>query len=386
MPSLHIAAHLIRRTMGTRRGLFMNVLLPAIILSIISGIFSNLEGQKAFIAIQNTDSGQLGSYLVSSLETETLYEIHLESGLSNEQLKKMVLDGKADAAIFIPSDYTEKMLEDGQSKADLYRMNEQLWNASLEAMLTDEANKLSASVALVRAAGSEAEVSEGKLMDLLEAQAEPLAGVENADMKLGNIVSNPMMIGLILMFVMLLVSQSVGFIMEDRERRTMARMFTAPLRAMDIAIGNFMGSMLVGTIQLVIVLSLTYFVFGYSPGILFGAMLLVMEFFLLAAVGLASAVGGLVRNSVQLAQINNLVITPTCMISGCFFPLSMLPDFMQKLANFTPQKWAIQAIDRLDGGGSFADIGLQLFILLLFAAVLIAFGSAVLRPNRMSKS
>lgn len=386
MPSLHIAAHLIRRTMGSRRGLFMNVVLPAIILSILSGIFSNLEGQKALIAIQNTDSGQLGSYLVSSLEKETLYEIDLEPGLSKEQLKKAVLDGKVDAAIFIPFDYTDQMLEDGQSKADLYRMNEQLWNASLEAMLSDEANKLSASVALVRAAGGETEVSVAKLIDLLEAQSEPVASVENADMKLGKIVSNPTMIGLILMFVMLLVSQSVGFIMEDREKRTMARMFTAPLRAIDIAIGNFLGSMLVGTIQLVIILSLTYFVFGYSPGISFGAMLLVMEFFLLAAVGLASAVGGLVRNSTQLAQINNLIITPTCMISGCFFPISILPDFMQKLANFTPQKWAIQAIDRLGGGGSFTDIGLQLFILLLFAAVLIAFGSSVLRPNRMSKS
>ncbi|HTG69971.1 MAG TPA: ABC transporter permease, partial [Candidatus Udaeobacter sp.] len=178
---------------------------------------------------------------------------------------------------------------------------------------------------------------------------------------------------------------SIALVMEDREQRTMARMFTAPLRAIDIAFGNFMGSMLVGTIQLIIVLSLTYFVFGYSPGISFGPMLLVLEFFLLAAVGMTSAVAGLVQSSTQLSQINTLIITPTCMISGCFFPLSFLPDFMQKLANFTPQKWAIGAIDRLGGGGSFSDIRLQLLILLLFAAVMIAFGSAVLRPNRTSK-
>ncbi|MGO4375234.1 ABC transporter permease, partial [Paenibacillus sp. MCAF20] len=60
------------------------------------------------------------------------------------------------------------------------------------------------------------------------------------------------------------------------------------------------------------------------------------------------------------------------------------PTFMQKLANFLPQKWALQAIDRLGGGGSVADIGLQLAILVLFAAVLIAFGSAVLRPSKQS--
>jgi ABC-2 type transport system permease protein len=383
MPSLHIAAQLIRRTMGSRRGLVMNVIIPAIILSIMAGLFASLEGGKAVIAISNKDAGVLGSYLASSVQQETLYEIHLEPKLTEQDLKDMVVDGKADAAIYIPSDYSAKLLEGSQSEAILYRMNVQLWNATLATLLETEANMLSSSASLVRGAG-EADLT--KLTALLDAQASPKVISDNVSMKLGKIVSNPMMIGLMLMFVMMLVSQSIGLVLEDREQRTMARMFTAPLRAIDIAFGNFLGSMLVGTMQLVIVLSLLYFVFGYSPGITFGSMLLVLEFFLLAAVGLASAVAGLVRNSAQLSQINNLIITPTCMISGCFFPISILPDFMQKLANFTPQKWAIQAVDRLGGGGSISDIGLQLLILLLFAAVMIAFGSAVLRPNRASKS
>lgn len=304
--------------------------------------------------------------------------------MNEQQLKDRVLEGKADAAIYIPSDFSAKMMEGDSSTAQLYRMNTQLWNASLAATLETEAQKLSSSAALIRGTDPESPVDLSKLTALLEAQASPKAVLVNTEMELGKIVSDPTMIGLILMFVMLLVSQSIGFIMEDREQRTMARMYTAPLRSLDIAFGNFLGSMLVGTIQLVIVLGLTYFVFDYSPGISFGWMLLVLEFFLLAIVGLASAVAGLVRNSTQLSQINNIIIAPSCMISGCFFPLSMLPDFMQKLANFFPQKWALTAIDRLGGGGSFSDVLLPLLILLLFAAVLIAFGSAVLRPNRIS--
>jgi ABC-2 type transport system permease protein len=361
----------------------MNVLVPAIFLSIMAGLFASFDGQKAVIAISNQDAGLLGSYLASSVEQESLYEIHLEPKLTEQELKDMVVNGNADAAIYIPSDYSAKLLEGSATEANLYRMNVQLWNVSLATLLETEASKLSSSASLVSGAGK-ADLT--KLTALLDAQASPKVVADKVSMKLGKIVSNPTMIGLILMFVMMLVSQSIGFVLEDREKRTMARMFTAPLRAIDIAFGNFMGSMLVGTIQLVIVLSLSYFVFGYSPGISFGSLLLVLECFLLAAVGLASAVAGLVRNSAQLSQINNLIITPSCMISGCFFPISILPDFMQKLANFTPQKWAIQAVDRLGGGGSISDIGLQLLILLLFAAVMIAFGSAVLRPNRASKS
>ncbi|WP_028611173.1 ABC transporter permease [Paenibacillus harenae] len=382
MPSFHIAVHLIRRTMGSRRGLLMNVLIPAVILAVMIGLFANLQGGKTVIIVNNADIGGMGEYLVTPIEKESIYDVKLETGWTEQELRSAVKDGKADAAVYIPPDYSQNIAEGRQPGAVLYRMDEQLWNASLASLLAAETNKLTAAADALRSAGGGQTADPGLLAELAKAQESPMVTASNVSMKLGRVVSEPMMIGLILMFVMLLLSQSIGFIMEDREQRTMARMFTAPLRALDIALGNYAGSLIIGSLQLVIVLGLTYFAFGYSPGIPFGSMLLVLECFLLAALGLISAVAGLVRNSAQMQQINTLTILPTCMISGCFFPLSILPDFIQKLANFMPQKWALQAIDRLGGGQSIGDIGLQLFILLLFAAVMLAFGSAVLRPNR----
>ena len=67
MHSLYIAANLIRRTMGTRRGLFMNVLVPAIILSILAGLFARMETDKAVIFVMNDDLGILGAYMTQSL-------------------------------------------------------------------------------------------------------------------------------------------------------------------------------------------------------------------------------------------------------------------------------------------------------------------------------
>ncbi|MNG30753.1 hypothetical protein D3C84_1164310 [compost metagenome] len=70
------------------------------------------------------------------------------------------------------------------------------------------------------------------------------------------------------------------------------------------------------------------------------------------------------------------------MISGCFWPVSFMPDYMQKLANITPQLWAIEAIDRLSMGQGFHTAVMPILILILFAAVLLAFGAVVLRPSR----
>ena len=146
MHSLHIAANLIRRTMGTRRGLFMNVLVPAIILSILAGLFARMETDKPVVFIMNDDLGILGNYITQSLLMENAYDMHLETFATEESLEDAVKDGKAGASVYIPADFTQKMLDGEQPKAVMYRMNEQLWNASLAMMLVSDVNRLSSSV------------------------------------------------------------------------------------------------------------------------------------------------------------------------------------------------------------------------------------------------
>lgn len=142
-----------------------------------------------------------------------------------------------------------------------------------------------------------------------------------------------------LLFIMLLTNQSIYLVVEDREKRTMLRMFTAPVRAGEIAAGNFLASIMLGTLQLVLIVIVMYNLIGYDMGISAGRLLLVMECFLLSSVGIATSVASMVKSVKNLGYINNLVVTPTCILGGCFWPIGLMPDFMQKLSSFTPQRW-----------------------------------------------
>jgi ABC-2 type transport system permease protein len=102
---------------------------------------------------------------------------------------------------------------------------------------------------------------------------------------------------------------------------------------------------------------------------------------MMVSLGLASTVAGLIRNGQNAAMINSMIVTPTCMLGGCFWPLAIMPEFMQKIANFIPQKWAIEAVEIAATGGTLSDIALPLAILSLMAVILLAVGSAVLRPS-----
>jgi ABC-2 type transport system permease protein len=64
----------------------------------------------------------------------------------------------------------------------------------------------------------------------------------------------------------------------------------------------------------------------------------------------------------------NLIITPSCMLAGCFWPIGVMPEYLQKFANFLPQKWALDAMRKLQTEGNLGSITMEITILLAFAA------------------
>jgi ABC-2 type transport system permease protein len=187
--------------------------------------------------------------------------------------------------------------------------------------------------------------------------------------------------GLLILFMMGLINSSVAVIMEDRKQRTMARIFTAPVRAFEIALGNFMGSFMIGFLQIATVLAVTRYIMGFDYGLPFFVHLTILLCFMLAALGISTTVAGLAKNSNIMGLINTIVVTPTCMIGGCFWPIWIMPSFMQKLANIVPQKWAIEALENISSGQSLFQNRIEISVLILFAIILLGFGSFILKPN-----
>lgn len=382
MNSALIAQHIIRRTIGNRKGFLVLVLIPILVISGIVGMFGKATHHKVQIAVWNEDQSWLSRPIMESIQAVESYELKIQDsqGTTLEAMKEEVYEGKWGAAVHIPGGFTQKLLAGEETNISLFRKNEQLWNASLQITLTEATDRLVRNVQMASQSSTDRQIQERLVRQLLEQQA--LGKVDVITKKLVNPYNDTLVlvIGLMLMFIMIMVNQSIHGIMEDRSNRTMARVFAAPVRAWEIALGNFLGCLLLGTLQLVLILTVIRYVIGFDFGLPFGNMLVVMEFFLLAAVGIAAAVAGLVKNSASLGNINNLVVIPSCMLGGCFWPVTMMPDFMQKLSNFTPQRWAIASLEQVQTGAPLSAVGMELGILLLFAAVLLTFGSYILQP------
>ncbi|WP_440113372.1 ABC transporter permease [Paenibacillus sp. QZ-Y1] len=387
MNSLNIAWLMIRRTLLRKRGFITYFLLPCFVVTGAVALFGSEQGTRAVIPYVNEDQGAAGQWILDELAHKEEYLLKPMNNVA--ELKETIAQQKGSSGIIIPANYTNDLLEDKQAEVQLIELRVSESSYTLRAAVEGLAAGLNHSASAVLAATDAASggtpdpaQTQAEFEELLHELGKHRISGEATDLKIYPKPGLNNVTGFTIMFMMGLLTSAVAVIMEDRRQRTMARIYTAPVRAYEIALGNFLGSFAIGLLQIVLVLGISRWVLHYDAGVPFSIHFLILAAFMLVSMGIASTVAGLIRESKNANMLNSLIITPTCMIGGCFWPLSIMPDYMQKLANFVPQKWTIQAVETISAGGTLSDITLPLLILGGMAAILLTVGSAILRPSQ----
>lgn len=180
--------------------------------------------------------------------------------------------------------------------------------------------------------------------------------------------------GFAIMFVMMMMLSMTGVLIEARQTGIWSRLFMSPATRLEVMGGYFLSFFLVGWIQFFLLIVLSSVLFGVQWGNPIGLMALVTSL-LLCVVGLGIAIAGFVKTAEQQNAIGTLVIISTCMLGGVYWPITMVPDIMQKISNFVPQKWAMEGFTTLiTEGGAVGDNMMSYFVLLGFAAVFLSIG------------
>lgn len=374
-----IAWNMVKRTIGSRNGLITYILLPCIVVAGIVSVSGSMGENPAVVLYSNMDQGTGGQHLLRELESTGEYKLVEKKG--EAELRKSVIDQNGEAGISIPADFTSALLAGEEPQISIYELKTTETSVMVKLKTSAIADEMRNTAALIGAASGAATDRNSQFTTVIQRAEQHSIGSIRTDYNLYPREGLGLVTGLTLMFLMGLVTSSVSLIMDDRRKRTMMRMFSAPVRSYEIALGNFLGSFMVGLIQIVVVLALGRYVLRYDYEVPLYLYFLVLAAFMLVSMGIASTVAGLIRNPNNAGMLNALILIPTSMLGGCFWPLSIMPDYMQKAANFVPQKWAIQAVDIAATGGGWNELWLPFAILGLMAAVLLAIGSAILRPS-----
>ncbi len=372
MNSFFIAANILKRAFRNKKELIVLTVLPIVIIAMMTFISGRDNVENHEVLYLNLDGGIYGKGLVQYLENQ---DSVITKALEFEEFEELNQSGKVDYLLMIPDDFTERIQSNETTEIVVYTNSKELFYTTLNSDINNFVEGLYA----ISEQGSEENIS-----DFLESLKSPtitvdykIAGVIDAN---NGIESKMTSMGFVLTFIMLLVLVSMGTLMEDKKRLTLARIFTQPVKEWEIVLGNLMGSMILGLMQLIPILIVLKIVFKLSWGQEFWALSLILFAFLIATLGLGVGLAGITKNNFNPMLLTATVVVPSSILGGSFIPKSMMPDIVNRLGNIVPQKWVMDASEKILQGKSIDEILINLVVILMFGIAFSTFGVKFLKP------
>jgi ABC-2 type transport system permease protein len=174
-------------------------------------------------------------------------------------------------------------------------------------------------------------------------------------------------IGYLLMIMLLSAGNLSEIIIKEKERKTYFRLLSTPIDAKKYVLSNIIVNMVVMISQIILTLILITQVFHINMYVSFWQMAAVLMIFALVAIGLSLMIVAFASSSSAAGAMQNLFVTPTCLLAGCFFPIEIMPKAVQRIADFLPQRWALDILTKLQEGKHLGSLYLNVIILFAFA-------------------
>ncbi|WML42167.1 ABC transporter permease [Neobacillus sp. OS1-2] len=164
-----------------------------------------------------------------------------------------------------------------------------------------------------------------------------------------NVDINLMFVGFAIMFMMFGLSGAASTILDERTGGTWGRLIVSPASKVQIILGYLLAYFFMGWIQLAVLMVTMNLMFDTTWGNLF-YMIPYASLVILCIVGFGLMMAGLVKTKQQASAVSAVLIVSTCMLGGVYWPIDVVPDFMQKIALGVPQTWAMAGFKEIISG------------------------------------
>lgn len=360
MKVLSIAKYELIKLFRNKTVLLIMIALPVAFTFVMALAFGSAdapEERKIPVGIVINDSSELVYELISGVKKDrTINVIEMEESELFEKVKNTGIE----AGFIIPDDFTAKISKGGIPQIQTvklpvsvaFRAAEGVIRAEYSRMLISEAVRtyfedklggmdISERVLIIEDIAYEIEKNLNKPPVISVREAKIYGEEESTDFN-GKTYSS---IGIAVMFAMFTIVFGAGEILEDKKNNTWGRLLTTPVHKSEIMAGKVLGTFLRGWVQISILILLGQFVLGVEWGNSLHATFIVFSIYILSITSMGMFMSSIVKTNSQLGAYSSIIIVSTSMLAGCYWPLEIVPEFMQKIAMLFPQYWAIKALN-----------------------------------------
>lgn len=379
MNSFLIAKNIIKRVLRGPREIVTVIVMPVVIISIIVFALGKTADSVPKAGIVELDNGLYSTSLVDYMKKQDFEFIEL----NEKNYETLLKQKKVSFVVMIPKDFSRNIDEGKRTGIDFYSNDKDVNTEKFKGLIDQYTLRLyrlreTAEIISAQTGRSKTEILSSLMT---ETGKEPLKiQYKQAGSSSDGMVAANSSIGFIIIFMMILIFTTIGIILEDKRNLTLARMFVSPVMEWEIIAGNLLGSLILGLIQLIPLTFVFKAAFKIDSVYKLSAVFLIFFCFLIAVIGIGIGISGFIKKSMNPAILVATVITPTCILGGCFIPESMLPGFINKIGYAVPQKWVMKAVEGILLEGDLQSIALNLVIILMFGLAFATFGLKTLRP------
>jgi len=360
-----------------RMGLVMLIVMPLFMMGMVGFIFpSNSSPTNVPVALANLDAGHgnssLGANFVTQLEAANNKSkmMDLSTVSSADDVKTAIQNGDKSAGIVIGKNFTSDLMagKQGGITVVIDQSNPQM-SMLMQNALTQVIQQMGSQTAM-HSLNQTYKTPLNYTLSQITPYKIGSTGIVPGQPNYFQFVAPGIMAMVMMMSLMTGLPHAISY---EREVGTLDGMLVAPVHRISVIGGKVIAQTTRGLIQGVIILALAVILFGV---VINGSVALVIGLMLLSVFSFVG-LGILITSFTSTEETANMVMMsfmfPMMFLSGVFFPLQQMPQFMQIIARFLPLTYAVTALRRVVVlGAGVPSIATDIVILFGFGIILLA--------------
>lgn len=330
----------LKMTVRNRQAIFWNLAFPAIFILMFGAVFSNSGLSAIDVGIAGATS-DLRAAVTQAMEGSDAFTVH--QGTVEEELEALRNDDRSVVLVF-PEDGTGGTIE----------------------MYTSSAG------------GPSAQIATGTVRSVVMEVVGASTGVTVEQKEISTLDASYIdwfVPGILAMSLMNsgVIGISTAFV-SFREKGILRRIKVTPFALWTFILARIVAALVVALVVSGILVGIGWLVWGLTVR---GNVLLITAALILVALAFLAigyAVAAIARNTETAASYANLITFPMMFLSGVFFPLGAMPDWLRPVINLMPLEYAVEALrEPMLYGRGLGAIWTDLLILLAVFVVFLAF-------------
>ena len=355
----------LRRIFGKPINIILMIVVPLVLNIFFISVSSG--SQKYTIRVIDYDDSKLTQLILAELEDEAEI-VDIED--DEDAIKAALINSEISLALKIEEGYAEKIINGEDAKFQTFAITEN--NKSEPIRLLIESLTTSA-----RELGRQSKGDSDKFYKAMDAYAEGalLTEYETFEFTKQETVNRTVTsLGYLAMGMMFLMTFATTLLLEDRKFGVFSRIATTPVSRASYLVQHLFSYIVVAVIQIVLIFNIIPQMVDISYGStakIKSSVTLVTLVFAGVCIAIGITISRFAKNSNMVSALLSLINLPVLMLGGCLWPREIMPDAVQRIGDFVPTTWFLEAAKGALHGEGLGSVAKDLALMVGLIAVLL---------------